>query len=120
MADVESDFRERHAPGLVKQCARFIISGPVSLRLEDSAIAGCIRDAWKRESRFPLRLSITLRLAFRHLGLHIFRTAAGGNFVTARRASSGVCDLPKNWLMVSRLIGSEKTPLSVTAVTLRV
>lgn len=83
MADVESDFRERHAAGLVKQCARFIISGPVSLCLEDSAIAGCIRDAWKRESRFPLRMSIAIRPAFRHLGMHIFKVGDKAAFVSA-------------------------------------
>lgn len=83
LADVESDFQERHASGLVKQGVRFIISGSVSLMLEDNVVASVIRDAWKRESHFPLRMSIAIRPAFRHLGMHIFKVTDKAAFVSA-------------------------------------
>ena len=88
ISDVEKDFRERHAEGIVRQSARFIISGPVSLQLEDRAIAACIRDAWKRESHFPLRMSIAIRPALKHLGMHIFKVTEKAAFVSAIRPSS--------------------------------
>jgi hypothetical protein len=82
-AEVEKHFTENLAPDLVKEGSSFTIPGPVSRELDDRRLRRAVMDAWHRENRFPLRLSITLRLAFRHLGLHTFKTAAGGNFVTA-------------------------------------
>lgn len=81
--EVEKHFTEHVAADLVKESTSFTIAGPVSRELEDRRLRRAVMDAWHRENRFPLRLSITLRLAFRHLGLHTFKTAAGGNFVTA-------------------------------------
>ena len=83
LADVEAHFRERHAGAAVERGPRFIVSGTVSQTLEDGQIKRMIREAWIRENHFPLRMSIALRLAFRHLGLHLFKTASGGTFVTA-------------------------------------
>ncbi len=82
-AEVEKHFVEHLAPDLIKEGSTFTIAGSVSRDLEDRRLRRAVMDAWHRENRFPLRLSITLRLAFRHLGLHTFKTAAGGNFVTA-------------------------------------
>ncbi|MFO7535606.1 MAG: hypothetical protein R6X19_07995 [Kiritimatiellia bacterium] len=82
-AEVEKHFSEHLAADMVKEGGSFTIAGPVSRELEDRRLRRAVMDAWHRENRFPLRLSITLRLAFRHLGLHTFKTAAGGNFVTA-------------------------------------
>ena len=81
--EVEAHFLATYAAAAVKAGAAFTLPGAVTRDLEDRRLRRTVMEAWHRESRFPLRLSITLRLAFRHLGLHIFRTAAGGNFVTA-------------------------------------
>jgi hypothetical protein len=81
--EVEKHFIEHGAADVVKEGLTFMMAGPVSRELEDRRLRRAVMDAWHRENRFPLRLSITLRLAFRHLGLHTFKTAAGGNFVTA-------------------------------------
>ncbi len=81
--EVEKHFLEHGAADVVKEGLSFGMAGPVSRELEDRRLRRAVMDAWHRENRFPLRLSITLRLAFRHLGLHTFKTAAGGNFVTA-------------------------------------
>ncbi len=82
-SEVEKHFSEHGAAEVVKEGFSFTMAGPVSRELEDRRLRRAVMDAWHRENRFPLRLSITLRLAFRHLGLHTFKTAAGGNFVTA-------------------------------------
>ncbi len=82
-AEVEKHFFEHAGADVVKEGLSFTMAGPVSRELEDRRLRRAVMDAWHRENRFPLRLSITLRLAFRHLGLHTFKTAAGGNFVTA-------------------------------------
>lgn len=81
--EMEAHFVQHHAAGLVKDGAGFTLPGPVTRELEDRKVRWRITEAWNRESRFPLRLSITLRLALRHLGLHTFKTERGGSFVTA-------------------------------------
>ena len=83
MSEVEAHYEKHHAGTLLREGRRFILSGPDSQRLEDPVIGHLIRDAWNDENRFPLRISITLRLAFRHLGLHLFKTNGGGTFVTS-------------------------------------
>ncbi len=82
-ADVEAHFRRTLADGLIRPGRRFVLSGVASQQIDDSRIADAIRDAWNRETRFPLRFSITLRLAFRHLGMHLFKAANGGTFITS-------------------------------------
>ncbi len=81
--EVENHFLAHYAAEVVKPGATFTLPGAVSRELEDRRLRRAVMEAWHRENRFPLRLSITLRLAFRHLGLHTFKTATGGNFVTA-------------------------------------
>jgi hypothetical protein len=73
---------------LIRQGPRFVVPGPVSQTIDAPRLAGWIREAWDRESRFPLRLAVTLRLAFRHMGLHVFKTSGGGAFLTS------VCPAP--------------------------
>lgn len=82
-ADAEAHFREHHARSLVRGGRRFVIPGPVSQALDDSQVLRAVKEAWAQESRFPLKLSITLRLAFRHLRLHTFKTGNGGAFITS-------------------------------------
>ena len=81
--EVEKHFTDSLSGEVIKEGTTFTMPGPISRELDDRRLRRAVMDAWHRENRFPLRLSITLRLAFRHLGLHTFKTAAGGNFVTA-------------------------------------
>lgn len=82
-SELETHFAARHAAAAIKEGASFTLPGPASREIDDPDIRRQLTEAWNRESRFPLRLSITLRLALRHLGLHTFKTGEGGSFVTA-------------------------------------
>jgi hypothetical protein len=68
---------------LFKTGKHFVIPGAVAQALDDAGLRRFVQEAWQQESRFPLRLSIALRLAFRHLGMHTFKTGGGHTFLTA-------------------------------------
>lgn len=82
-SDAELYFREHCLPEAVKETRTVVVPGPVAHSMEPSPLRRVIEEAWQRESRFPLKLSIILRLAFRHLGLHTFKAAGGHTFVTS-------------------------------------
>lgn len=82
-SQVEAHFRDRVAPGLIREGRRFIVSGPASRLMEDPAVTRAIRRAWTRETRFPLKMTLALHPAFRSYGLHIFKTPDKTTFVTA-------------------------------------
>ena len=50
--------------------------------IEDRALREAIRNALTRERHFPLKLSIVLRSAFKHLGLYIFKHGDGQAYLT--------------------------------------
>lgn len=82
-SDAEAYFREHCLPGAVKEMRTVVVPGSVAHAMEQGPLRRVIEDAWQRESRFPLKLSVVLRLAFRHLGLHTFKAAGGHTFVTS-------------------------------------
>jgi hypothetical protein len=82
-SDLERDFRERQAAVMIQDGRNFVIPGVVATVMEDGRIRSIARLAWNHEARFPLKLSIVLRLAFRRLGLHLFKTAEGATYVTS-------------------------------------
>ena len=82
-ADAEAHFREHFLPAMVREGRHFIMPANVVHGLEDARLRRLLDEVLQRESRFPLRLSITLRLAFRHLGLHTFKSGDGHTFLTA-------------------------------------
>lgn len=82
-ADAEAYFREHCLPPAIKESRSVVVPGPVAHAMEQGALRRVIEEAWQRESRFPLKLSVVLRLAFRHLGLHTFKAAGGHTFVTS-------------------------------------
>ena len=71
------------APGLIRDCRRTVIPATVASELEDPELRRAARDAWTRESRFPMSLMIALRPAVRHMGLHLFKTGDNVSFVAA-------------------------------------
>lgn len=82
-SEAEAYFREHCLPEAVKETRAVVVPGPVAHAMEQGPLRRVIEDAWQRESRFPLKLSVILRLAFRHLGLHTFKAAGGHTFVTS-------------------------------------
>ena len=82
-ADLERDFRERQAAVMIQEGRNFVIPGVVATVMEDGRIRSIARQAWNHEARFPLKISIVLRLAFRRLGLHLFKASDGSTYVTS-------------------------------------
>jgi hypothetical protein len=81
--DVERHFREHLASGLLREETSLALPGSVACKLEDGRLQQAIRQAWTQERRFPLNLSVILRLVFRRLGLHLFKTTEGTTYLTA-------------------------------------
>ncbi len=80
-AEAEAHFRERYVKPMIQSGDTFVIPG-VALEDADAELARRVKDARAEEQRFPLKLSIAVRLAFRRLGLHAFK-AGGATFLTA-------------------------------------
>jgi hypothetical protein len=82
-SEAESYFRDHGLVETVKETRSVVLPGTVAHAMEQGPLRRVIEEAWQRESRFPLRLSVILRLAFRHLGLHTFKASGGHTFVTS-------------------------------------
>lgn len=76
----EAEFATK-IPGLIETTNRAIIPAKVSQGLDDLSITHAIRQVWSKESRFSLTMSFSMRAAFRHMHLHLFK-AGKINFVT--------------------------------------
>lgn len=81
--DAESHFMNNYAAGAIAPGKRFIVPGTVGEQLEDTDIKREYREALNAEQRFSLKMSIALRPAFRHLGLHTFKAGEKAIFVTS-------------------------------------
>lgn len=82
-SEAESYFREHCLEETIKASRSVVMPGAIAHAMDPGPLRAVIEDAWQRESRFPLKLSVVLRLAFRHLGLHTFKAAGGHTFVTS-------------------------------------
>lgn len=58
----------------------------VAMGLNDRTLGPAVRDAWRRELRYPASLFFALRGAFRHKRMHVFRAGEGRgmDFVMAK------------------------------------
>ena len=81
-ADAEAHFLSEVVPTFVKKATRVVISSDDSRRIEDADLRLAIRDAWNRDSKFPLSMALALRPALRHMGCHFFK-ANKQTFVTS-------------------------------------
>jgi hypothetical protein len=81
--EVEAAFRKEVVPKVVRPASRVIVPAEVIRQMPACPLKSLVRDAWKREDRFPLSLMLALRPAFRHMHLHVFKTGQNTNFVTA-------------------------------------
>ncbi len=71
----------KQVPELYESVRRAIIPAKVAQKLEDRDLVYSIHRVWSKESRFPLSMSFSMRAAFRHMHLHLFK-AGKVNFVT--------------------------------------
>jgi hypothetical protein len=82
-AEADSHFMEHYAPAMIQEGRRFIVPGAVVRATEDPALLEWIRDSLDRECRFPLKMAVAIHPAFRHMGMHIFKTPGKITFVSA-------------------------------------
>ena len=75
--------RDQLAPALIREVSHATVPAAVAMNLEDERLRALLRDAWSRESRFPMSLMYALRPALRHMGLHLFKAGSSHTFVTA-------------------------------------
>lgn len=75
-------FLKEHSTKLVIESERAIIPATIARQIPDGPLKRKMRESWSRESRHPSSLSLALRLAFRHMGFHLFRAGRGTTFIT--------------------------------------
>lgn len=86
--EAEAWFRDHCLAEAIQEGDHFVMPGSDIAALEDTGLRGLLQEAVQKETRFPLRLSVAVRLAFRHLGLHTFKTGDGHTFLTAVQPSA--------------------------------
>ena len=78
-------------PASVSSTRKAVLTEKEAHGIEDPDIRRTLRVEWQEETRFPIHLAFALRAAFRHRGLHLFKTGRGQsrsmNFVTAVKPS---------------------------------
>jgi hypothetical protein len=67
---------------MLRASGRAVLPAPVAQALRDPRLTPLLREAWARESRFPMTLMIALRPALRHMGLYLFKTDEHTTFVS--------------------------------------
>ncbi len=75
--------RTQIAEAEVEEVSRAVLPSALARKIKDYNLIRMVREAWERESRFPMSVSFALRAAFRHLHLQTFKAGRSINFVTA-------------------------------------
>ncbi len=90
--DAQRYMRMTVIPDSVASTRKAVLTEQEAHGIEDPDIRRTLRVEWQEETRFPIHLAFALRAAFRHRGLHLFKTGRGQsrsmNFVTAVKPSS--------------------------------
>ncbi len=81
--EAESWLRGHVIDGALAKTRKAGIPESVAREIADPGLLQAIREAWRKEHRFPLQLSIALRAAFRHKHLYFFKAGRNVQFVTA-------------------------------------
>lgn len=83
LAQAEEYLRTKIADEEIEEVTRAVLPSSLARKIKDYNLLRMVREAWERESRFPLSISFALRAAFRHLHLQSFKAGKNINFVTA-------------------------------------
>jgi len=84
-------FNERILPSLILEKSRVNFPGGLVGKIEDSRLARVIADELQAERRNPRSMVFAMRMAFRHMHLHLFRAGRYGDLV------STVKPMPLDW-----------------------
>jgi hypothetical protein len=82
-SQAETVFAQQLAPKFIHGTTRVMVPAGAGRELGEMPVKQAMRRAWTRESHHPFTLSIALRPAFKHMGLHLFKAGEGITFVTA-------------------------------------
>ena len=80
---VKRHFQENLLPDLIRRSHQVTLPASVAQSMEEGPIKQLLRNAWNKESRYPLSMTLAMRPAFRHMRLHLFKTSRKDFFVTA-------------------------------------
>jgi len=83
LAEAEALVAEEIAPTVIQETRRATLPATVARTIEDRSLLQAVREAWQKENRFPLTLTIAFRGAFRHRRLDIFKAGKGIDFVSS-------------------------------------
>ncbi len=79
----EEYVRTQIADAEIEEVTRAVLPSSLARKIKDYNLIRMVREAWERESRFPLSVSFALRAAFRHLHLETFKAGKNINFITS-------------------------------------
>lgn len=82
-AQAEDYVRNHIAEAEIEEVTRAVLPSALARKIKDYNLIRMVREAWERESRFPLSVSFALRAAFRHLHLETFKAGKNINFITS-------------------------------------
>lgn len=85
LVQAEEYVRTHIADAEIEEVDRAVLPADRAQKIRDANLIRMVRQAFQKESRFPLTLSFALRAAFRHLHLQIFKAGSNINFVTSVR-----------------------------------
>jgi hypothetical protein len=83
LVQAEEYVRTHMADSEIEEVSRVVLPSTLARKITDYNLMRMIREAWQKESLFPVSLAFSLRAAFRHLHLHTFKAGKNINFVTA-------------------------------------
>jgi len=83
LAQAEEYIRTHIAEAEIEEVTRAVLPSVLARKIKDYNLIRMVREAWERESRFPLSVSFALRAAFRHLHLQTFKAGKNINFITS-------------------------------------
>lgn len=83
----EALVREKHLKRMMHSRSRVILPASLIAQIPDESLTARIRQAWNRETKRPFTLALALQPALKHMGLHVFRSRGGDQYVSAIRPS---------------------------------
>lgn len=81
----QSYFQRELARSAILEGNRAVMPAGTAREVSDQRLLSTIRSAWQRENRFPRSLLFSLRAAFKHMHLHVFKAGGSMSFVTHTR-----------------------------------
>lgn len=76
---------DKVAPSLVTEVRKANVPLAVAIKVGDRLLEPVFKNSWSQETRSPRSMTLALRMAFRHMRLHVFRAGRWGDLVSTVR-----------------------------------